>query len=118
MAHEKVGVSTHVLDIARGIPASGVPVQLERREGPEEWRKLGAGRTDHDGRCANLLADDAQLSPGTYRLTFNTATYHSESGIQALHPVVQITFLVRVADAHLHLPLLLSPHGYTTYRGS
>ena len=118
MAHEKVGVSTHVLDIARGRPASGVPVQLERREGPEEWRRIGTGRTDHDGRCANLLADGARLSPGTYRLTFDTADYHWESSIQALHPVVQVIFLVRDGDAHFHLPLLLSPHGYTTYRGS
>lgn len=117
MAH-KVGVSTHVLDIARGKPASGVPVQLDRSEGPEQWRRLGAGTTDQDGRCAQLAPAGARLEPGTYRLTFHTAVYHSEQGVEALHPVVQITFLVLEGDAHLHLPLLLSPHGYTTYRGS
>ncbi|HWC18648.1 MAG TPA: hydroxyisourate hydrolase [Terriglobales bacterium] len=118
MAHEKIGISTHVLDIARGKPAAGIPVQLERCEAPEHWQKVGAGRTDHDGRCEHLLPASVDLAPGTYRLIFHIASYHSQLGADALHPVVQITFLVRDGEKHLHLPLLLSPNGYTTYRGS
>ena len=118
MAGDKIGVSTHVLDIARGRPASGVPVHLERREGSDQWQQIGSGRTDHDGRCAQLLPDTDHLAPGVYRLTFDAATYQSEHGTQGLHPVVQITFQVRDGDSHFHLPLLLSPYGYTTYRGS
>lgn len=118
MAHEKIGISTHVLDVARGKPAAGVPVQLERWLAPESWKRIGAGLTDRDGRCEGFLPAGGDLAPGTYRLTFNTATYHSELGVKALHPVVQITFLVRDGETHFHLPLLLSPYGYTTYRGS
>lgn len=118
MAHEKIGISTHVLDIARGKPAAGIPVQLERSDAPEQWHKVSSGRTDQDGRCEHLLPAGVDLAPGTYRLSFHTATYHSQLGVGALHPVVQITFLVRDGEKHFHLPLLLSPYGYTTYRGS
>ena len=118
MAVEKIGISTHVLDTARGKPAAGVPVQLERQEGSGQWRNVGSGRTDEDGRCFQLLSERDKLTPGTYRLTFDTAIYYAQESVQGLYPVVQITFWMRDGEKHLHIPHLLSPHTYTTYRGS
>ena len=118
MVDKEVGVSTHVLDTARGKPAAGVPVQLERQEVSGQWRNVGSGRTDEDGRCFQLLSERDKLTPGTYRLNFDTEAYYAQEGVRGLHPVVQISFWVRDGETHLHIPLLLSPHGYTTYRGS
>lgn len=111
------GISTHVLDIARGIPASDVPVRVERQDSSGLWKVAGSGRTDKDGRCAQLLTDDG-LSPGTYRLSFDTETYYAAQNARGMCPVVQVTVSVRQGERHLHIPLLLSPYGYTTYRGS
>lgn len=111
-------ISTHVLDTARGIPAADVGVQLERQEVSGAWRTLSSSRTGADGRCAQLLPDKQELAPGAYRLAFDTAAYYSAQDVSGLYPVVQITFSVRAGDTHFHIPLLLSPHGYTTYRGS
>lgn len=112
------GVSTHVLDTARGVPAAGVTLSLERQESSGEWRALAASRTDSDGRCRQLLPEGEMLSPGTYRLAFDTGSYYQAQGIKSLYLTVQITFLVREGETVFHLPLLLNPYGYTTYRGS
>ena len=111
-------ISTHVLDTAQGRPAKDVPVRLERQESPGEWRLLSSSRTDGDGRCPQLLPENEILRAGTYRLAFDTASYYLAHKIQGLYPVVEITFQVRDGESHFHIPLLLSPHGYTTYRGS
>lgn len=111
-------ISTHVLDTARGAPARDVSVHLERHESSGEWRIVGAARTDQDGRCNELLPDGEKLSPGVYRLAFDTASYYASQGARGLYPIVQVTFSVRDGETHFHIPLLLSPHGYTTYRGS
>lgn len=111
-------ISTHVLDIAFGKPAAAVPVQLERSDAPGKWIQLASARTDTDGRCAQLLPDGAELPEGNYRLAFDTAAYYATQGVQGLYPVVEINFQVRKGEAHFHIPLLLSPNGYTTYRGS
>src|SRR5271165_1375221 len=111
-------VSTHVLDIASGQPAAGVPVRLERRDASGMWRLLGAARTDQDGRCARLLPEKEALTPGLYRLGFETATYFAARDLDGLYPLVEITFQVRDGEQHFHIPLLLSSNGYTTYRGS
>lgn len=97
-------VSTHVLDTALGRPAAGIAVALEHDEAV-----VARGTTDRDGRIADLGPD--RLQPGTYRLRFDTAD------LSAFFPEVLIAFVVADGD-HLHVPLLLSPHGYTTYRGS
>ncbi len=102
-------ISTHVLDTALGLPAAGVVVHLEF-----SGQSLGAQKTDQDGRCANLLPSGV-MEPGEYRLRFETGSYHQGRG---LYPVVEITVTVRPGDTHLHVPLLLSPNSYTTYRGS
>ncbi len=105
-------ISTHVLDTALGLPASGIVVHLEYA-----GQSVAVQKTDQDGRCANLLSG-AALEPGEYRLRFETGSYHSAQSIKGLYPVVEITVMVRSGDTHLHVPLLLSPNGYTTYRGS
>ncbi|HEY2879958.1 hydroxyisourate hydrolase [Nocardioides sp.] len=103
-------LSTHVLDTATGRPASGVTVTLEGRGGV-----LARGSTDADGRITDLGPD--RLDPATYRLRFDTGQYAAETGTDGFFPEVVVAFVVRDTD-HLHVPLLLSPFGYSTYRGS
>ena len=108
-------ITTHVLDTAAGRPARGVPVTLEFfADGA--WTTLGSGVTNADGRLPGLLPDMHVLQPGTYRLTFDTAVYFA--GQASFYPYVQITFNLADASQHYHVPLLLSPFGYSTYRGS
>jgi 5-hydroxyisourate hydrolase len=111
-------ISTHVLDTARGRPAADVPVKLEKQDAPGKWISLGSAQTDQDGRCAQLLTDGDELLAGIYRLTFDTKTYHAAQKIDGFYPAIEIIFQVRGGESHFHVPLLLSPHGYTTYRGS
>lgn len=112
------GITTHVLDTARGRPAAGVPVLLERREAAGGWRELGRGATDAEGRVRSLLPAGSALEAGVYRLTFDTAAYSRTQGTAGFYPEVRISFEVRNPAEHHHLPLLLSPFGYSTYRGS
>lgn len=109
------GISTHVLDTARGLPAAGVRVKLERQSSGA-WEEAGAGSTDGNGRIAQLLSDGKRLDAGLYRVTFFTAEYFR--GSESFYPEVTVQFEVRDAARHHHVPLLLSPYGYTTYRGS
>ena len=109
-------ITTHVLDTARGRPAAGVPVGLEHAA-QDGWRELGRGATDADGRLRDLVAEGSTLDAGRYRLTFDTGAYFRDRGEAAFYPEVAIVFTV-AADEHHHVPLLLSPCGYSTYRGS
>lgn len=111
------GITTHVLDTSRGRPASGVPVVLEIREG-DIWRELGRAITDDDGRAKQILPAGSSLIGGSYRLNFQTETYFTAHEIEGFYPEVSIVFEVRDAAQHYHVPLLLSPFGYSTYRGS
>jgi 5-hydroxyisourate hydrolase len=106
------GITTHVLDTARGRPAKGVPVVLERHV-DARWEPVGQGTTDADGRVSDLLASGPE--PGRYRLTFDTAAYFDGAGF---YPEVSVTFAATGGEEHYHVPLLLSPFGYSTYRGS
>ena len=110
------GITTHVLDTARGRPAAGVSVTLERTDGSGHWTLIGSGQTDGDGRLRSLLVTPP--SAGTYRLTFDTRAYFEAAGTEAFYPRVAITFSTAEAEQHYHVPLLLSPFGYSTYRGS
>jgi 5-hydroxyisourate hydrolase len=107
-------ITTHVLDIARGSPAAGMRVSLDVRFPDGAWKQLGTAVTDNDGRAGRLLPEGVALAEGAYRLTFDTRAYHPDG----LYPEVTVTFQVRDARRHYHIPLLLSPHGYTTYRGT
>jgi len=111
-------ISTHVLDMVHGRPATDVPVRLEKQNAPEDWRLLASAQTDQDGRCPQLLPEGEDLSTGIYRLIFDTGSYYAQEKIDALYPSVEVTFRVRDSESNFHIPLLLSPNGYTTYRGS
>ena len=110
-------LSTHVLDTALGRPAAGIRVHLEFAEPNGEWKRLSEHVTDADGRCPDLLPVPP-LTPGQYKLRFETAAYHAAQSVKSLYVTIEIAVTVREGDTHLHVPLLLSPNGYTTYRGS
>ena len=135
-------LSTHVLDTARGRPAAGVqivleaqaadpdggrdfdaaagdePIALHPNHAARDWRPLAAVETDEDGRVSQMLPDGTLLAPGTYRLTFDTASYHRGTGQEGFYPRVSIEFTIEDAREHYHVPLLISPYGFSTYRGS
>ncbi len=109
-------ISTHVLDVSLGLPAQNVPVVLEKRSG-DAFVRSGGGATDADGRIKDLVRE-GELTEGTYRLTFDTGAYFAARGVDAFYPEASVVFTIRDANAHYHVPLLLSPFGYSTYRGS
>jgi 5-hydroxyisourate hydrolase len=109
-------ITSHVLDIALGGPASGIDVVLEvRRSG--EWVRVGAGRTDDRGRVGPLI-DATAAAVGRYRLSFDTGAYHARHAATVFFPEVQVVFDVADAGQHFHVPLVISPFGYSTYRGT
>ena len=108
-------ITTHVLDTALGKPASGVPISLEKRDG-DTWTEIGSGVTNDDGRIADLIS--GTLEQAHYRMNFATESYFSNLGVAAFYPVVRVEFEIADPDQHYHVPLLLSPFGYSTYRGS
>ena len=107
-------VTTHVLDTGLGQPAAGVPVRLVHVS-PEGSRVVGESATDADGRVSELGPE--QIDPGTYQLVFDTGVYAAATGQRCFFPEVTLTFLV-ADSSHHHVPLLLSPFAYSTYRGS
>lgn len=108
-------VTTHVLDTGTGRPARGVPAVLSSRSA-RGWDVIADGTTDTDGRIRDLGPD--RLEPGTYRISFDTGTYFSASGTDSFFPEVTLTFSITSPTEHYHVPLLLSPFAYSTYRGS
>ena len=110
-------ITTHVLDTMRGLPAMGIPVLLERA-GDAGMETIAGGITDADGRIRDLLDEGAALEPGTYRLSFDTGAYFTATAVEGFYPEVSVVFSVREGETHYHVPLLLSPYGYSTYRGS
>ena len=109
-------LTSHVLDVALGRPAAGVEIRLAVMEGGG-WQTLGSAVTDADGRASALVGGVA-LEVRTYRLTFETGAYFRASGRPVFYPRVDVTFAVTAPEEHHHIPLLLSPFGYSTYRGS
>src|SRR5919202_1505119 len=112
------GITTHVLDTARGRPAAGVHVVLEVLRADGVWREVGRGTTDADGRARELLPEGFAFAEGSYRLTFDAGAYFDSQGAATFYYEITIAFVVRDAGVHYHVPLLLSPYGYSTYRGS
>jgi 5-hydroxyisourate hydrolase len=110
-------ITTHVLDTSRGRPATGVPVTLEV-EAAGGWILLGKGTTNADGRISDLMPDETSIEAGVYRLIFDTSTYFAGNNVPAFYPQVTVVFKIENTDQHYHVPLLLSPFGYSTYRGS
>jgi 5-hydroxyisourate hydrolase len=110
-------ITTHVLDVSLGRPATNVAVVLEAQSSAGQWAEAARGATDADGRLREWAAAKT-LPAGTYRLTFDTHAYFAARKIESFYPQVVIVFEVRDAQEHYHIPLLLSPFGYSTYRGS
>ena len=111
-------ITTHVLDTSLGRPAASLPLSLEVKASGTDWKELNRAATDNDGRCKKLLPDGLTLSAGTYRLTFDTGVYFKAQQKKGFYPLVTIVFEIREVGEHYHVPLLLSPYGYSTYRGS
>ncbi len=110
-------VSTHVLDTSLGRPAADMRIALYRRQA-DGWERLATGATDADGRATGLLDQGAQLAPGTYRLRFATGAYYDARQTACFYPRIDVVFAIGSPDEHYHVPLLLSPFGFSTYRGS
>ncbi|MEA1881450.1 MAG: hydroxyisourate hydrolase [Candidatus Marinimicrobia bacterium] len=114
----KSQITTHVLDTAQGQPAENIQVILEIKRTEESWETLCEGRTDANGRINNLLTNNDPISLGIYRLTFDVAPYFQSHGVDSFYSSIPIVFTISNTDKHTHVPLLLSPFGYSTYRGS
>ncbi len=114
-----MSITTHVLDLARGRPAEGIEVTLEMADRTGSfWHPIGTDHTNPDGRAQTLVPETANLQPGRYRLTFQTAPYFAAHDTDTFYPRIVIEFQVPDETQHYHVPLLLSPFGYSTYRGS
>ena len=109
-------ITTHVLDTSLGKPGRGIAVELERIE-HGQWHMIGGGVTDDDGRL-RTLTPQGPVQTGTYRIRFQTGPYLVAQGTPGFFPVVEIQFTVADGAQHYHVPLLLSPYSYSTYRGS
>ena len=114
---KRTPISTHVLNTASGKPAAGVAVVLQYQAG-KNWEELGRSLTDLQGRAADLYPAKKPLQMGIYRVVYETGVYFKGQGTKTFFPQVEIIFEVEKTDEHYHVPLLLSPFGYSTYRGS
>ena len=111
-------ISTHVLDTSRGRPADGITISSGKIERGEGWTPLSEAATDDDGRVKHFVLAEPNLGPGTYRLVFSVEKYFKELNQQTFYPEVSVAFLIEPGAEHYHVPLLISPFGYSTYRGS
>jgi 5-hydroxyisourate hydrolase len=109
-------ITTQVVDTMRGLPAMGIAVLLERA-GPDGMERVATGITDSEGHVRHLLPEGQPLEPGTWRLSFDTGAYFALTNVEGFYPEVSIVFTAREGETHYHVPLLLSPHGFSTYRG-
>ena len=110
-------ISTHVLDTARGMPARGIRVTLQRSAGADAWDDLAMGSTNADGRIPDFVPKDVTLTEGIYRMRFDVSAYFSEHETKSFYPYIEVVFELG-NEGHYHVPLLLSPWGFSTYRGS
>lgn len=111
-------ITTHVLDTTLGGPARGVHITVERQERSTEWKEIARAETNAEGRVSDLLPENVKLIAGVYRLTFDSRGYFGSRNVETFYPSITIVFEVQDPAAHYHVPLLLSPFGYSTYRGS
>lgn len=110
-------LSVHVLDLQTGQPGAGVAVTLEQRAG-QQWRELASGVTDANGRIAALYPQGDTIAAGEYRIVFQTGALYARKGQASFFPRIPVEFVVDAPTQHYHVPLLLSPFGYSTYRGN
>jgi len=110
-------VSSHILDTSVGLPARGVLVSMYRMGGEQVWTKLQSRVTNDDGRASNFLSWE-EFQPGTYKMHFSTGQYFKDRATETFYPYAEVVFEIKNAESHYHIPLLLNPYGYSTYRGS
>ncbi len=110
-------ITTHVLNTAHGMPAAGLAIQLSRREG-DSWTVIAEGTTDSDGRISDLCPADTALPAGVYQMHFATGDYFAGTNQSDFYPWADVVFRLDDSGDHYHIPLLLAPYGYSTYRGS
>lgn len=111
-------ITTYILDTSSGQPGAGIPAILERKTHSAGWQTIADGITDADGRLNDLLSKTEAFLPGHYRFTFETGPYYLLRNIECFFPQVIVSFVVKNPMQHYHVPLLLSPFGYSVYRGS
>jgi 5-hydroxyisourate hydrolase len=111
-------ITTHILDVSIGKPAAGVLVRLDRRMSDGKWETIGSQKTDTDGRARDLIPEGEPLMMAVHRLTFDVGPYFKDNQVDGFYEEVAIAFIVNDALQHYHVPLLLGPFGYSTYRGS
>ena len=109
-------ITTHVLDTSKGLPAEGITITLQKPVGEDKWEDICSGITNDDGRIPNFMGD-ITIEPGVYRMYFNTKPYFEKNGVTGFYPYVPVIFEIFDTE-HYHIPLLLNPFGYSTYRGS
>ena len=109
-------ITTHILDTTHGRPATGVSIILYKGDN-DQWTEIAKGITNEDGRIADLLKKDVVLLKGIYKIRFETKDYFNKKGIETFYPYVEIIFDITTQE-HYHIPLLLNPFGYSTYRGT
>lgn len=112
------GISTHVLDMTKGVAAANIAITLDRAASDGAWTRIADAKTDADGRVKSLLPSGTASGAGTYRMSFETGAYWKAGGMDSFHPRVEVIFTILDPTRHHHVPLLMSPFGYTTYRGT
>ncbi|KAI8085168.1 hydroxyisourate hydrolase [Halteromyces radiatus] len=117
MSAHKSPITCHVLIASTGVPGRGVSVKIEKLNGGS-FSTLSTAQTNEDGRCPTLLPEGYKAEKGIYRVTFETKEYFNKIDQECFYPYVQIIFELAKPKEHYHIPLLLSPYSYTTYRGS
>jgi len=110
-------ITSHILDTSRGRPAQGVLIQLTQQQ-DDSWVMLGSAKTNEDGRVSDFVGSDKVLAAGVYKLTFSLSDYYERLNIKSFYPYAEIAFIIDGDGQHYHVPLLLNPFGYSTYRGS
>ncbi len=110
-------ITTHVLDTSKGKPAEGITITLQAPSGEDQWKNITSGITDQDGRIPDFLKEHQIIEPGIYRMLFDTKAYFEKNNTKSFYPYVPIIFEITDTE-HYHIPLLLNPYGYSTYRGS
>merc|ERR1712150_186488 len=117
MANVYSPLTTHILDTAQGTPARNVSIELFLEDGKGQWNLIASGNTNNDGRCPGLLTQEHFVA-GIYKITFDTGSYFKQNNQKGFYPFVDVHFEIERPNEHYHVPLLLSPFGYSTYRGS
>ncbi|KAI8973545.1 hydroxyisourate hydrolase [Mycotypha africana] len=118
MSSHKSPITCHVLIASLGVPGENIDVKIEKLDSTGAFSTLSTSQTNNDGRCPTLLPEGYKAEKGIYRVTFETAAYFSKMGQKCFYPYVQIVFELANPEQHYHIPLLISPYSYTTYRGS